>query len=88
MPSCRLHYFLFKIQLNNKFIACIILLLTGFYVFSYTTDGGSRELLEKGTIRGGAVFSAVDFTTGDDPWPIFNLQKEYNAPGKSPPLSS
>lgn len=54
----------------------------------YTTDGGSRENLEKGTIRGDTVFSAVDFTTGDDPWPIFKLQKEFNAPGKSPPLSS
>ncbi|KAI5413772.1 variant 2, Beta-galactosidase 17 [Lathyrus oleraceus] len=54
----------------------------------YTTDGGSRENLEKGTIRGDSVFSAVDFTTGDDPWPIFKLQKEFNAPGKSPPLST
>ncbi|CAI8611983.1 unnamed protein product [Vicia faba] len=54
----------------------------------YTTDGGSRENLEKGTIRGDTVFSAVDFTTGDDPWPIFKLQKEFNAPGKSPPLSA
>lgn len=26
-------------------------------VFRYTTDGGSRETLEKGTIRGDAVFS-------------------------------
>ncbi|PQQ09876.1 beta-galactosidase 17 isoform X1 [Prunus yedoensis var. nudiflora] len=57
-------------------------------VILYTTDGGSRETLEKGTIRGDAVFSAVDFTTGDNPWPIFELQKEFNAPGKSPPLSS
>lgn len=31
---------------------------------------------------------AVDFTTGDQPWPIFKLQKEFNAPGKSPPLSA
>lgn len=54
----------------------------------YTTDGGSRETLEKGTIRGSTVYSAVDFTTGDDPWPIFKLQKEFNAPGKSPPLSA
>ncbi|KAL2332273.1 hypothetical protein Fmac_019854 [Flemingia macrophylla] len=60
----------------------------GHEVILYTTDGGSRENLEKGTIRGDAVFSAVDFTTGDDPWPIFKLQKEFNAPGKSPPLSS
>ncbi|KAL8458565.1 hypothetical protein ACS0TY_036184 [Phlomoides rotata] len=57
-------------------------------IILYTTDGGSRQTLEKGTIRGDAVFSAVDFTTGDDPWPIFELQKEFNAPGKSPPLSA
>ncbi|PHT54321.1 Beta-galactosidase 17 [Capsicum baccatum] len=30
---------------------------------------------------------AVDFSTGDNPWPNFRLQKELNAPGKSPPLS-
>ncbi|KAK9099328.1 hypothetical protein Syun_026373 [Stephania yunnanensis] len=54
----------------------------------YTTDGGSRATLDKGTIPGANVFSAVDFTTGDDPWPIFKLQQEYNAPGRSPPLSS
>ncbi|PSR96167.1 Beta-galactosidase [Actinidia chinensis var. chinensis] len=57
-------------------------------IILYTTDGGSRETLEKGTIHGDAVFSAVDFTTGDEPWPIFKLQKEFNAPGKSPPLSA
>lgn len=57
-------------------------------IILYTTDGGSRETLEKGTILGDAVFSAVDFTTGDEPWPIFKLQKEFNAPGKSPPLST
>ncbi|XP_023541998.1 beta-galactosidase 17 [Cucurbita pepo subsp. pepo] len=57
-------------------------------VILYTTDGGTRETLEKGTIRGDAVFSAVDFSTGERPWPIFNLQKEFNAPGKSPPLSA
>ncbi|XP_044478765.1 beta-galactosidase 17-like isoform X2 [Mangifera indica] len=54
----------------------------------YTTDGGTRETLQKGTISGDAVFSAVDFSTGEEPWPIFKLQKEFNAPGKSPPLSS
>ncbi|GAV90568.1 Glyco_hydro_35 domain-containing protein [Cephalotus follicularis] len=57
-------------------------------IILYTTDGGSRETLSRGTIQGDAVFSAVDFTTGDDPWPIFKLQKEFNSPGKSPPLSS
>lgn len=54
----------------------------------YTTDGGTRDTLTKGTIRGDAVFSAVDFSTGEDPWPIFKLQKQYNAPGKSPPFSA
>ncbi|XP_031489173.1 beta-galactosidase 17 isoform X1 [Nymphaea colorata] len=57
-------------------------------VILYTTDGGTRETLDKGTIRGADVFSAVDFSTGENPWPIFELQKKYNAPGKSPPLSS
>ncbi|CAO2840197.1 unnamed protein product [Amaranthus hypochondriacus] len=57
-------------------------------VILYTTDGGTRTTLEKGTISGGSVYSAVDFATGDQPWPIFKLQKQFNAPGKSPPLSS
>ncbi|KAF3450599.1 hypothetical protein FNV43_RR06688 [Rhamnella rubrinervis] len=57
-------------------------------IILYTTDGGSRDTLEKGTIRGDAVFSAIDFTTGDNPWPIFKIQKEFNSPGKSPPLSA
>ncbi|XP_039116175.1 beta-galactosidase 8 isoform X1 [Dioscorea cayenensis subsp. rotundata] len=55
-------------------------------IILYTTDGGSRDLLDKGTIRGEEVYSAVDFSTGDDPWPIFQLQKKYNSRGKSPPL--
>ncbi|OAY79034.1 Beta-galactosidase 8 [Ananas comosus] len=54
----------------------------------YTTDGGSKDTLEKGTIPEKDIFAAVDFTTGDDPWPIFKLQKKYNLPGKSPPLSA
>lgn len=36
----------------------------------------------------GFLILAVDFSTGDDPWPNFKLQKEFNAPGKSPPLST
>ncbi|CAH2066993.1 unnamed protein product [Thlaspi arvense] len=57
-------------------------------IIVYTTDGGTRETLEKGTVPLDDVYSAVDFTTGDDPWPIFELQKKFNAPGRSPPLSS
>ena len=33
-------------------------------------------------------YAAVDFETGSNPWPIFRLQKKYNLPGKSAPLSS
>ncbi|KAJ0985524.1 hypothetical protein J5N97_003880 [Dioscorea zingiberensis] len=54
----------------------------------YTTDGGSKNTLDKGTIPGEEVYSAVDFSTGEDPWPIFQLQKKYNLPGKSPPLTA
>ncbi|KAK1258601.1 Beta-galactosidase 8 [Acorus gramineus] len=58
----------------------------------YTTDGGSKDTLDRGTIPGEDVYSgetdAVDFSTGEDPWPIFELQKKYNPPGKSPPLSA
>ncbi|KAF8011578.1 hypothetical protein BT93_J2001 [Corymbia citriodora subsp. variegata] len=57
-------------------------------VILYTTDGGSKENLQKGTVGGDDVFSAVDFETGAEPWPIFNLQKQFNAPGKSPPLAA
>ncbi|XP_026450501.1 beta-galactosidase 17-like [Papaver somniferum] len=55
-------------------------------IILYTTDGGSRDTLEKGTIRGAGVFSAIDFSTGDEPWSKFKLQKEFNEPGKSPPI--
>ncbi|KAM0011904.1 putative beta-galactosidase [Helianthus debilis subsp. tardiflorus] len=57
-------------------------------IILYTTDGGTTYTLTRGTIQGDAVFSAVDFSTGEDPWPIFKMQKLFNAPGKSPPLSA
>ncbi|GMY34596.1 beta-galactosidase 17-like [Fagus crenata] len=57
-------------------------------IILYTINGGAREKLKNGTILEDAVFSAVDFPTASDPWPIFELQKEFNAPGKSPPLSA
>nr|GMD14737.1 gamma aminobutyrate transaminase 1, mitochondrial [Ipomoea batatas] len=65
---------------KHKFSQRLILLYDKFREI-YTTDGGTRETLEKGTIPGGDVFSAVHFSTGDNPWPIFKLQKEFNAPG-------
>ncbi|KAG0494244.1 hypothetical protein HPP92_005238, partial [Vanilla planifolia] len=54
----------------------------------YTTDGGTKDTLDKGAIPEEGVYAAVDFSTGDDPLPIFELQKRYNAPGKSPRLSA
>ncbi|KAL5579481.1 hypothetical protein UlMin_011923 [Ulmus minor] len=57
-------------------------------IILYTTDGGTRGYLEKGTLRGDALYSAVDFGTGANPWHAFDLQKEFNAPGKSPPFTS
>ncbi|KAL0354541.1 UNVERIFIED_CONTAM: Beta-galactosidase 17 [Sesamum radiatum] len=44
-------------------------------ILLYTTDGGARETLRKGTIPGDAVFSAVDFTTGDDRGPYSSYRK-------------
>ncbi|PPR84394.1 hypothetical protein GOBAR_AA36319 [Gossypium barbadense] len=88
------------VQIENEFGSCgndkaylshLVKLARGHLgedIILYTTDGGSRETLEKGTIQGDGVFAAVDFTTGDNPWPIFKLQKQFNSPGKSPPLSS
>ena len=35
----------------------VVFLTKSYGLFRYTTDGGSRETLEKGTIRGDAVFS-------------------------------
>uniref|UniRef100_A0A0E0L536 beta-galactosidase n=1 Tax=Oryza punctata TaxID=4537 RepID=A0A0E0L536_ORYPU len=57
-------------------------------IMLYTTDGGAIGNLKNGTIPQDDVFAAVDFDTGSNPWPIFRLQKEYNLPGKSAPLSS
>ncbi|XP_015639208.1 beta-galactosidase 8 isoform X2 [Oryza sativa Japonica Group] len=57
-------------------------------IMLYTTDGGAIGNLKNGTILQDDVFAAVDFDTGSNPWPIFQLQKEYNLPGKSAPLSS
>ncbi|XP_078428926.1 beta-galactosidase 17 isoform X2 [Wolffia australiana] len=57
-------------------------------VVLYTTDGATRDTLLKGTIPGKDVFAAVDFSTGEDPAPIFDLQRKFNGVGKSPPLST
>ncbi|KAK3138147.1 hypothetical protein QOZ80_5AG0365160 [Eleusine coracana subsp. coracana] len=54
----------------------------------YTTDGGANGNLKNGSIPQDNVFAAVDFETGSNPWPIFRLQKQFNLPGKSAPLSS
>lgn len=80
--------FLYGMQCARWFIVKDILLYLEWCVFRWI-----NKLPEEGFIiydiswfRG--WLAAVDFSTGEEPWPIFELQKKYNAPGKSPPLSS
>lgn len=68
------------VQLARRYLGNDIIL--------YTTDGGALGNLKNGSIPQDDVFAAVDFETGSNPWPIFKLQKKYNLPGKSVPLSS
>lgn len=68
------------VQLARRYLGNNIIL--------YTTDGGALGNLKNGSIPQDDVFAAVDFETGSNPWPIFKLQKKYNLPGKSVPLSS
>ncbi|KAJ1263835.1 hypothetical protein BS78_09G217200 [Paspalum vaginatum] len=74
------NYLHYLVQLARRYLGSDIIL--------YTTDGGAVGNLKNGSIPQDGVFAAVDFETGSDPWPIFRLQKKYNSPGKSAPLSS
>ncbi|KAK3134968.1 hypothetical protein QOZ80_5BG0413010 [Eleusine coracana subsp. coracana] len=75
-----LHYL---VELARRYLGTDTILLYG-----YTTDGGANGNLKNGSIPQDNVFAAVDFETGSNPWPIFRLQKQFNLPGKSAPLSS
>ncbi|KAG8086220.1 hypothetical protein GUJ93_ZPchr0010g8466 [Zizania palustris] len=74
------NYLHYLVELARRYLGNAIML--------YTTDGGAIGNLKNGSIPRDDVFAAVDFETGSNPWPIFRLQKEYNLPGKSAPLSS
>ncbi|OEL35585.1 Beta-galactosidase 8 [Dichanthelium oligosanthes] len=74
------NYLHYLVQLARRYLGNNIVL--------YTTDGGAMGNLRNGSIPQDDVFAAVDFETGSNPWPIFRLQKKYNLPGKSAPLSS
>ncbi|VAH21963.1 unnamed protein product [Triticum turgidum subsp. durum] len=74
------NYLHYLVQLARRYLGNDIVL--------YTTDGGTTNTLRNGAILQDDVFAAVDFSIGDDPWPIFRLQKKYNLPGKSAPLSA
>ncbi|XP_066366539.1 beta-galactosidase 8 [Miscanthus floridulus] len=74
------NYLHYLVQLARRYLGNDIIL--------YTTDGGAMGNLKNGSIPQDDVFAAVDFETGSNPWPIFRLQKKYNLPGKSAPLSS
>lgn len=56
-------------------------------VLLYTTD--PAHVAAQGTLPGDEVFSAVDFGPGwFQPVEMYGIQKDLNAPGKSPPLCS
>ncbi|KAL6851717.1 hypothetical protein ACP4OV_020281 [Aristida adscensionis] len=74
------NYLHYLVELARRYLGDEIIL--------YTTDGGAIGNLKNGSIPQDGVFAAVDFETGSNPWPIFRLQKQYNLPGKSAPLSS
>ncbi|XP_006654711.1 beta-galactosidase 8 isoform X2 [Oryza brachyantha] len=74
------NYLHYLVQVARRYLGNEIML--------YTTDGGAIGNLKNGTIPQDDVFAAVDFDTGSNPWPIFQLQKKYNLPGKSAPLCS
>lgn len=74
------NYLHYLVELARRYLGNDIIL--------YTTDGGAIGNLKNGSIPQDDVFAAVDFETGSNPWPIFRLQKQYNLPGKSAPLSS
>jgi beta-galactosidase len=57
-------------------------------VIIYTTDVAEKESLRDGSLSEEGVFAAVNFPTGQDPASAFELQKRYNSPGMSPPLSA
>ncbi|XP_078152313.1 beta-galactosidase 17 [Carex rostrata] len=60
----------------------------GSEVILYTTDGAGDATLSNGAIPGDGVYAAVDFDTWSNSSIDFEIQKKYNLPGKSPPLSS
>ncbi|KAF3328367.1 Beta-galactosidase 8 [Carex littledalei] len=60
----------------------------GSEVILYTTDGAGDATLSNGAIPGDGVYAAVDFDTWSNSSIKFEIQKKYNLPGKSPPLSS
>jgi hypothetical protein len=53
----RLMFQVYYIQSSISSLVIYPFLVLILMVFRYTTDGGSREALEKGTIRGDSVFS-------------------------------
>ncbi|KAJ4806944.1 Beta-galactosidase [Rhynchospora pubera] len=54
----------------------------------YTTDGAGDATLTNGAIPEEGVYAAVDFDTWSNSSSAFEIQKKYNFPRKSPPLSS
>ncbi|OAE20031.1 hypothetical protein AXG93_2584s1150 [Marchantia polymorpha subsp. ruderalis] len=69
-------------------LAAKVRAVLGEEIILYTTDGAVSKNLEHGSLEGSGVYTAVDFPTEWDPATAFALQKQYNAQGNSPSLSS
>ncbi|GAQ91566.1 Beta-galactosidase [Klebsormidium nitens] len=57
-------------------------------IIVYTTDTATKWALDGGTLPGDQVYTVVDFNVYADPMDAFALQRQYNAPGKSPPMTA
>ncbi|CAM6096522.1 unnamed protein product [Calypogeia fissa] len=54
----------------------------------YTTDGADMGTLLHGSLKGDNIYTSVDFPVEWSAAEAFRLQKLFNLPGKSPPMSS
>eukprot|EP01018_Ginkgo_biloba_P003042 Gb_26707 [translate_table: standard] len=71
-----------------RYLVALARLHLGDDVILYTTDSRYIEHFQHGTIPDDGIYAAIDFPTWFDPLAAFDLQKQFNAPGKSPALSS
>ncbi|KAJ3669603.1 hypothetical protein LUZ60_011553 [Juncus effusus] len=71
-----------------KFLANLAKNHLGHQTLLYTTDGAGDSTLRSGAISEEGVYAAIDFDTWANSSSAFEIQKKYNLPGNSPPLST